>query len=80
MTLDGSIERLAEENGECVNVVKLRFFVGLSIDDAAAALGISASTAKRHWLTHEPGSLTPSARTTVGHRRSNSENLRQSVT
>ena len=31
------------------NVVKLRFFAGLSIDDAAAALGISASTAKRHW-------------------------------
>ena len=49
LALDESIERLAEENRECANVVKLRFFAGLSIDDAAAALGISASTAKRHW-------------------------------
>ena len=49
LALDESIERLAEENGECANLVKLRFFAGLSIDDAATALGISASTAKRHW-------------------------------
>jgi RNA polymerase sigma factor (TIGR02999 family) len=49
LALDESIERLADENRECANVVKLRFFAGLSIDDAAAALGISASTAKRHW-------------------------------
>jgi RNA polymerase sigma factor (TIGR02999 family) len=49
LALDESIERLAEENPECANVVKLRFFAGLSIDDAAAAMGISASTAKRHW-------------------------------
>ena len=49
LALDESIERLVEENCECANVVKLRFFAGLSIDDAAAALGISASTAKRHW-------------------------------
>jgi len=49
MALDESIERLAEENRECADVVKLRFFAGLSIDDAAGALGISASTAKRHW-------------------------------
>jgi RNA polymerase sigma factor (TIGR02999 family) len=49
LALDESIERLAEENAECANVVKLRFFAGLSIEDASAALGISASTAKRHW-------------------------------
>jgi RNA polymerase sigma factor (TIGR02999 family) len=49
LALDESIGRLAEENSECADVVKLRFFTGLSIDDAAAALGISASTAKRHW-------------------------------
>jgi RNA polymerase sigma factor (TIGR02999 family) len=49
LELDESIERLAEENRECSNVVKLRFFAGLSIDEAAAALGISPSTAKRHW-------------------------------
>jgi RNA polymerase sigma factor (TIGR02999 family) len=49
LALDESIGHLAEENGECASVVKLRFFAGLSTDDAAAALGISASTAKRHW-------------------------------
>ncbi len=47
--IDEAIERLAEEHAECANVVKMRFFAGLSIDEAAAALGISASTAKRHW-------------------------------
>jgi hypothetical protein len=30
--------------------VKLRYFAGLSLPDAAAALGISAATAKRHWV------------------------------
>lgn len=30
-------------------LVKLRFFAGLSIPDVALALGISESTAKRHW-------------------------------
>jgi RNA polymerase sigma factor (TIGR02999 family) len=49
LVLDECIGRLAEENGECAEVVKLRFFAGLSFDEAAAALGISASTAKRHW-------------------------------
>jgi RNA polymerase sigma factor (TIGR02999 family) len=49
LAIDESIELLATENPECANVVKLRFFAGLSIDETAAALGISASTAKRHW-------------------------------
>jgi RNA polymerase sigma factor (TIGR02999 family) len=47
--IDEAIERLAEENPECAKVVKMRFFAGLSIDEAAAALGISARTANRHW-------------------------------
>jgi RNA polymerase sigma factor (TIGR02999 family) len=47
--IDDAIERLGEENPECAKVVKMRFFAGLSIDETAAALGISASTAKRHW-------------------------------
>jgi len=49
VAIDEAIERLAEENPECAGVVKMRFFAGLSIDEAAAALGISPSTAKRHW-------------------------------
>jgi len=49
MAIDEAIARLAEENPECANVVKMRFFAGLSIDEVAAAMGVSASTAKRHW-------------------------------
>jgi RNA polymerase sigma factor (TIGR02999 family) len=47
--IDEALAQLAEENAECANVVKMRFFAGLSIEEAAAALDISASTAKRHW-------------------------------
>jgi RNA polymerase sigma factor (sigma-70 family) len=49
LAIDEAIEQLVDENPECANVVKMRFFAGLSIDEVAAALGISASTAKRHW-------------------------------
>jgi RNA polymerase sigma factor (TIGR02999 family) len=49
LAIDEAIELLGAENPECAAVVKLRFFAGLSIDEAAAALGVSASTAKRHW-------------------------------
>jgi RNA polymerase sigma factor (TIGR02999 family) len=49
LAIDESIELLATENPECADVVKMRFFAGLSIDETAAALGISASTTKRHW-------------------------------
>jgi len=50
LAIDEAIESLAAENPECATVVKMRFFAGLSSDEAAAALGISASTAKRHWV------------------------------
>jgi DNA-directed RNA polymerase specialized sigma24 family protein len=32
-------------------VVELKFFAGLSIEDTAEVLGISASTVKRDWIT-----------------------------
>jgi RNA polymerase sigma factor (TIGR02999 family) len=49
LAVDEAIERLAEENQECANLVKIRFFAGFSIDKAAVALGISKSTADRYW-------------------------------
>src|SRR5262249_48166757 len=49
LALDDSIEQLAAENPEGAKGVKVRFVAGLSIDEAAAAMGISPSTAKRHW-------------------------------
>jgi RNA polymerase sigma factor (TIGR02999 family) len=44
-----ALDRLASENEEVAEVVKLRYFVRLSIEEAAEALGISVRTANRHW-------------------------------
>ncbi len=49
MAIDEAIEEMAKENQECANLVKMRFFTGLSIDEAGAVMGISTRTAKRHW-------------------------------
>ena len=47
--LDASLRRLAAVLPENARLVELRFFVGLTIDAAAEALGISAATVKRRW-------------------------------
>ncbi len=49
LALDEALERLAEENQECANLVEMRFFAGLSVEEAGTAMGISARTARRHW-------------------------------
>jgi RNA polymerase sigma factor (TIGR02999 family) len=49
LAVDEAMNRLAVECPERAELVKLRYYVGLSIPDAAAALGISESTAKRQW-------------------------------
>jgi RNA polymerase sigma factor (TIGR02999 family) len=49
LALDEALGRLAEENKACAELVKMRFFAGLSVKDAAVVLGISASTADRYW-------------------------------
>ena len=47
--LDESLARLAEDDLASAEVVKLRLFAGMSIGEAAECLGISRSTAYRHW-------------------------------
>src|SRR5262245_29921485 len=49
IALDEAIGQLAAEDPACAELVKLRFFGGLSHSDAAAALGISRRVADRHW-------------------------------
>ncbi len=49
LALDEALERLAGEEATVGEVVKLRYFAGLSIEQTAAALGISVRTANRHW-------------------------------
>jgi RNA polymerase sigma factor (TIGR02999 family) len=47
--LDESLEKLAKEEPVKAELVKLRFFAGLTLDEAAKVLGISPATADRHW-------------------------------
>ena len=49
LALDEALTRLAAEDPAKAELVKLRYFAGLSIEDAARALGISPATAKRRW-------------------------------
>ena len=49
LALHEALNRLSVEHPEKAELVKLRYFAGLTADQAAAALGISPSTADRHW-------------------------------
>jgi RNA polymerase sigma factor (TIGR02999 family) len=49
LDLDDALDRLAEEDPAKAELVKLRFYAGLSVEEAAACLGISRATADRHW-------------------------------
>jgi RNA polymerase sigma-70 factor (ECF subfamily) len=47
--LDEALTRFAEVDPQQAQLVELRFFGGLSIEEAAAVLGVSRTTAKRNW-------------------------------
>jgi RNA polymerase sigma factor (TIGR02999 family) len=49
LALDAALTRLAAEDPVAARVVELRHFAGLSIEDAAATLGLSRAAAYRHW-------------------------------
>ena len=49
LALDEALDKLAARHPEKAQLVKLRYFAGLTIEEAAAALGIGTSTADRHW-------------------------------
>jgi RNA polymerase sigma factor (TIGR02999 family) len=44
-----ALEKLAAQDKQKAELVKLRYFVGMTHEEAADALGISVPTAKRHW-------------------------------
>jgi RNA polymerase sigma factor (TIGR02999 family) len=50
LALDEALEKLAAKDPLKAELVKLRYFAGLTADEAAAALGISPSAADRHWF------------------------------
>jgi RNA polymerase sigma factor (TIGR02999 family) len=49
LDIDEALIRLADEDSQAARLIQLRYFAGLSIDDAAEAIGISRSTAYEHW-------------------------------
>jgi RNA polymerase sigma-70 factor (ECF subfamily) len=49
LALDDALARLAELDPQKVRLVELRYFAGLSMPEAAEALGISLATAGREW-------------------------------
>jgi RNA polymerase sigma factor (TIGR02999 family) len=49
LALDEALAQLAAEEPTAAQVVHLRYFAGLTAEEAAAALGISLRTANRHW-------------------------------
>ena len=49
LALNDALERFAALDPRQAELVKLRYFVGLKIEEAAEILGISAATAKRWW-------------------------------
>jgi RNA polymerase sigma factor (TIGR02999 family) len=49
VSLDEALRRLESEDGRIAEVVRLRFYAGLSIEQTADALDISPATVKRRW-------------------------------
>lgn len=51
IALDGALERLAALDSRQSQIVELRFFGGLSIEETSHVVNISPATAKREWAT-----------------------------
>jgi len=49
VALNEALDRLAAHEAEKAQIVKLRFFAGLTNEQAAQVLGVSEPTVKRHW-------------------------------
>ncbi len=50
-SLDLALNRLEAIDERQARIVELRFFSGLSVEDTAAAIGVSTATVKREWRT-----------------------------
>jgi RNA polymerase sigma factor (TIGR02999 family) len=49
LALDEALDKLAAEDPTKATLVKLRYFAGLTVEQASTALGISRATADRYW-------------------------------
>jgi RNA polymerase sigma factor (TIGR02999 family) len=51
LALDEALDRLAALNGRQARIVECRFYGGMSVEETAEALNVSAATVKREWAT-----------------------------
>ena len=49
LDVDAALTRLAAEDSQAARLIQLRYFAGLSLEDAAEIVGIARSTAYEHW-------------------------------
>jgi len=49
LAIDEALTRLAAEDGQAARLIQLRYFAGLTLEEAAEVVGISRSTAYEHW-------------------------------
>ena len=49
LAVNEALAKLAENDGVAGRLVELRYFAGLTVEEAGKALGISTATAYRHW-------------------------------
>jgi RNA polymerase sigma factor (TIGR02999 family) len=49
LDLNGALTQLEQEEPQKAELVKLRYFAGLSLEESAEVMGISPTTAKRYW-------------------------------
>ena len=49
LAVDEALTKLAKEDPDAAQFIKLRFFAGFTTDEAAQVLGIHERTARRHW-------------------------------
>jgi RNA polymerase sigma factor (TIGR02999 family) len=75
LAIDEALTRLAQHEPARAELVKLRFFAGLTMPEAAAALGISLATAERYWVFArawlcaelvDPESASPAMKSIIG--------------
>jgi RNA polymerase sigma factor (TIGR02999 family) len=49
LAIDDALAKLAREDPPAARLVELRYFAGLTVEEAGKALGMSTATAYRHW-------------------------------
>jgi RNA polymerase sigma factor (TIGR02999 family) len=49
LVVDEALDKLSQHDLAAAQLVKLRYFAGLTVEEAAKAIGISTATAYRHW-------------------------------